>query len=483
MKAVVTALLLAMIAAPQSPARAREVTEHWYLVTLQDQPAGYSVMRETVADGRITNDMKMVINIARGTMSMTIEASSRNVETVDGKPISATSIEKLGGATKRTDFAFGDDQTTVTITQGRHKATRTLPGHDGKWLPPAAATRHVLARIAAGDRQVTYTTFDPSLSHKPVGVTVKVDGPTTIEAGGKMVAATKTRVSTSAVPGVESQDYIDADGAVLRTTVSLGFLSLTMEQADRELVKAQRPAPELMAATLITIDKPIDKPRRLKRARYRVSTIKGELPDLLETPRQSFERQSPTTGVITVDLRKGAAGKGAAPEVTHSSMIDGNDEAVVALTTEALAGAGDDKTARAETLRRAVYDLIEQKNLGVGFASAGDVARTKTGDCTEHAVLLAAMLRADGIPSRTASGLMYVPIFGDSRQVFGFHMWTQAWIDGRWVDLDAVLPSDAPFDATHITLATSDMDDGEAINSLVALVPLIGNLNLEVLEP
>ena len=40
------------------------------------------------------------------------------------------------------------------------------------------------------------------------------------------------------------------------------------------------------------------------------------------------------------------------------------------------------------------------------------------------------MLRADGIPARVASGLVYADGFLGSRDIFGWHMWTQALIDG-----------------------------------------------------
>ena len=41
-------------------------------------------------------------------------------------------------------------------------------------------------------------------------------------------------------------------------------------------------------------------------------------------------------------------------------------------------------------------------------ATAAEVARSREGDCTEHAVLLAALARARGIPARVAMGLVYV---------------------------------------------------------------------------
>ena len=140
---------------------------------------------------------------------------------------------------------------------------------------------------------------------------------------------------------------------------------------------------------------------------------------------------------------------------------------------------------RARALRAFVYDFIDAKNLGVGFATSGEVCRTAEGDCTEHAVLLAAMLRAAGYPARVASGLIYADEFVGRESIFGYHAWAQAivTVDGVpvWLDFDATLPGNGPdTDATHILLGVSAMGEGEAINSMAVLVPLIGQLRITV---
>src|SRR5690606_5201760 len=95
----------------------------------------------------------------------------------------------------------------------------------------------------------------------------------------------------------------------------------------------------------------------------------------------------------------------------------------------------------AEKLRRFVHSYISNKSLDVGLASASEVCRTREGDCTEHATLLAAALRFAGIPSRVVSGLIYAEEFAGRSRIFGYHMWTQALLPDdagamRWVDLD-----------------------------------------------
>jgi hypothetical protein len=164
---------------------------------------------------------------------------------------------------------------------------------------------------------------------------------------------------------------------------------------------------------------------------------------------------------------------------------------VADLVGRALEGAPADisPNQKAEQLRAFVREFVQTKDLSVGFATASEVARTAQGDCTEHAVLLAGLLRAAGIPSRTVSGLIYVsdPFVGQ-RDVFGYHMWTQAWLmpDGhavgepRWVDLDATRA--VPFDSAHIALGVSAMDDTQLFNDLVKLAPMLGRVGIKVLE-
>jgi transglutaminase-like putative cysteine protease len=77
--------------------------------------------------------------------------------------------------------------------------------------------------------------------------------------------------------------------------------------------------------------------------------------------------------------------------------------------------------------------------------SAREVLRTMRGDCNEHAVLLAALARAAGIPARVAAGAVYLD------DGFYYHAWTELWLDGRWISADPVFDQ-MPADATHVKL-------------------------------
>jgi hypothetical protein len=126
---------------------------------------------------------------------------------------------------------------------------------------------------------------------------------------------------------------------------------------------------------------------------------------------------------------------------------------------------------------------IAKKDLSVGYATAAEVLETRQGDCTEHAVLLAALLRAQGIPSRVVAGLVWCDQFSGEREVFGWHLWTQALLDGRWIDLDATLPPGGPgFHPGHVAMAATALADPAADASWTTLVGALGNLRIEIME-
>jgi hypothetical protein len=68
---------------------------------------------------------------------------------------------------------------------------------------------------------------------------------------------------------------------------------------------------------------------------------------------------------------------------------------------------------------------------------ASTVARRREGDCSEHAMLLAALLRMTGQPARVALGLA-IQSDGTKFGAFG-HAWVETMQEGQWVVADAAL--------------------------------------------
>lgn len=122
-----------------------------------------------------------------------------------------------------------------------------------------------------------------------------------------------------------------------------------------------------------------------------------------------------------------------APCIESDLIVDAGDPSVRDFAQRAVRIA-QTPTEEALALERAVHERIAIRDLGTVFATASQTLRAGRGDCTEHAVLLAACCRARGIPARLVAGIVPTP----GRMLF--HLWTEVFLN-RWTALDATLGS------------------------------------------
>lgn len=91
-------------------------------------------------------------------------------------------------------------------------------------------------------------------------------------------------------------------------------------------------------------------------------------------------------------------------------------------------------------------------------------------------MLLAALLRAAGIPSKCVVGLLY------AKGKFYYHMWNEAFVS-EWVPLDAALRrGGTKWDAVHVRLAETSASSPMPFVDLAAIFPTLGNVKLDVLS-
>ncbi len=112
-------------------------------------------------------------------------------------------------------------------------------------------------------------------------------------------------------------------------------------------------------------------------------------------------------------------------------------------------------TRKMELLLERAIPYLEEADFN-GHYSALDTLDRRSGDCTEAAVLLAALGRAAGIPTRVASGVSYSrESYHGVSNAFIPHSWTLAYVDGAWRSFDLSLRA---FDSAHIALTIGDGD-------------------------
>jgi transglutaminase-like putative cysteine protease len=266
---------------------------------------------------------------------------------------------------------------------------------------------------------------------------------------------------------------------------AVGFLLLV---ALAGAASAQEKA-DLLTTTLIPVAVPVDLKAEL--VRYRVSSGKRPV-TLTETAGQTLDRKSPT--VVEVTVRRVAPPADSTeqlpikPTRDLQRYLEANyflecDTAVIKdLAAKALDGEKN-AAAAARKLEKFVHEYIGKKTLAIAFATAKQTAQSRAGDCTEHAVLLAALARAAGIPARVVGGMVYADEFVGKKQLFGYHMWAELYVAGGWYPFDAALHRRGGYGVGHIAQITSDLSALSAeIQLSVGLMNTLGDLKVDVLE-
>jgi hypothetical protein len=285
---------------------------------------------------------------------------------------------------------------------------------------------------------------------------------------------------------IESIVWCDRAGETIKThTLMLDLDSVRVTKAEA-LAKAGEAELDLLPTMLVKVDKPLEKPHQTSQVRYRLR-LESEAPAKVfpTGPTQAVKSLGPHEAEITVyAIRPGqkdgnrdfAEQKSTEDDLKPNGIIQSDDARVVA---DARRAAGDEKDPWrvAMALERFVNEEIKDKNFSQAFATAAEVARSREGDCTEHAVYLAALARACHIPARVAFGLVYL----DGMKMFGYHAWTEVFIDGRWIPIDGTL-AQGGIGAAHIKLSDSNLKAASLPAATLPLLRVLGQLRIEIVE-
>ncbi|MGD0517057.1 MAG: transglutaminase-like domain-containing protein, partial [Thermoguttaceae bacterium] len=252
---------------------------------------------------------------------------------------------------------------------------------------------------------------------------------------------------------------------------------------DEALEKTETARFDIGLDTIVKLEKPLPGAHDTKRAVYRVHLDSGDPAAVFAVgSTQNVKSLDANTAEVTVyAVRPDKPGNAKAPadpptaaEREPNNWIQSDNQKIIALAREA-AGNETDPWLTAVRMETFVHDYINRKDFSQAFASAAEVVETREGDCTEHAVLLAALCRARDIPARAAIGLVYVPHL----QGFGYHLWTEIYIVDKWIPIDATLAKGG-IGAAHLKLAHSSLKGASAYSSFLPVVQVVGRLKIEV---
>jgi transglutaminase-like putative cysteine protease len=143
-------------------------------------------------------------------------------------------------------------------------------------------------------------------------------------------------------------------------------------------------------------------------------------------------------------------------------------------TAAAIAGRETDPVRIAAATYRWVTDRFRFRLGAVLFGASPEILRSLTGDCSEAAVLTAALLRVQGVPARIALGFASV-----GRGVFIGHAWCEARLGGDWVGVDAAL-REYPAGVERVKLGELDGREDLRIAATNLMMRVIANLDIQI---
>jgi transglutaminase-like putative cysteine protease len=262
----------------------------------------------------------------------------------------------------------------------------------------------------------------------------------------------------------------------------LGALLLTRGTRDKALAAGTTGTLDVGTRSLVALNRGFPRPYDTRSVVYRV-TVRGEDDPATVLVRDSHQEIRNVKG-DTFELHvhpvqsDSAAGniKPAGEYLASCHFIDNGDARIKELARKA-AGGEKEEWKKALRIERWVKSMMRIDN-SAALAPASEVAKTCRGDCRHHALLTAALCRAEGIPSRTAIGLLYVYKGGP---VLGFHMWTEVCIDGRWLGLDSTLGKGG-VSAVHVKVSDHSWTGTESLTPLLPVSRILGKLRVEVLS-
>jgi hypothetical protein len=300
----------------------------------------------------------------------------------------------------------------------------------------------------------------------------------------------RLRARYEKIPGVELPDaliWLDETGEPVRLeTHQPGLGKMLCLRTGKEEALAPGPVEtvDIALRQMIRVARPIAQPLQARKITYRLTLKSGQFAEGVfpQDDRQRLRQRQPA--MLELEVSRGnEPGQGdtdrtepPAEYLRSNPVVNSEDKLVQQLARRAVAGATE-PWEKAQRIRRWVYENVRDKTYVEAFASADEVARTLAGDCTEHAVLAAAMCRAVGVPSRLAMGFLYDP----HHRAFVPHMWLEVWIRGRWYGLDPTLNQEH-ITATHIKLAHHSWNDVQPTRPLLVFQPLLSHLQIEVVS-
>jgi transglutaminase-like putative cysteine protease len=501
-------LVLLATAAFAGAARARTVLDLWDAAYIQNGKAGYfrTTVEEVVQDGRklLRTTLEMNLTLKRFSDTINLRAETGTEETLDGKVTGVFMRHYLGKQQQLlvTGTVVGRELHLTASGGGKQSNMSWKAPWDDRVVSLYRQQRIFQERKVKPGDAFDFKSFEPSVN-LVVTTRVRVKGYEEVTMPGSKVKRRLLHVEARAdeirtPKGGGKFDrfqpptlhyWLDQDRMPARSEMDMpGLGKIVAVRTTRSAALAAGPlasATDMGLSQVVRLNRRIPRPLDAKSAVYRI-TIKGDreaASAFAQDERQLVKNDRGETFDLHVQgcagPESGKEGGKVGDEFLKSSYFITCGDSKVREHARKAVGSEKDPWKKALWIERWV-----RRHMKVTFdeelATAAHVARTLEGDCTEHAMLAAAMCRAVGVPSRTALGMIYADLPRKGPAMV-FHMWTEVYVRGQWVPIDATLGR-GYVGADHIKVSDQSWHDTRSLTPLLPFVRVVGKVAIEVVR-
>ena len=446
--------------------------------TLDGRKVGHLHYQRTHDQDRVITRSTLQMRFARthDNPPLDIRNTVREVESANGEPQAFSATTHMSSETSSaqgTRVGPGEFRVRIEVANRSRDYLLSWPANA---LLNNGVRRAIVAHGFAPGTSYSLLRFDAS-SQSVSRLQMHVIGPESVELPG----GTRRLVHLREIrPGSRKDDitdvWVDPQGDVLKIAMPMLGFHLELLACSKACAMQPNQDVNILDHAMIMMARPLPKQLRNEPLRFtfRVSPA-GESP-FITTDSQIVQHFGRNVWIVdTVMPRKGRESPPTATDVAPNDWLQSDAPAIQDLARKAV-GKATGTGKRMQLLTRFVRGYITTEGASVGYASALETLRDRHGDCTEYAVLLAAMARAQKIPARVVTGLVYSGRYNGQDNVLVPHTWVQAWVDGVWKAYDAAVPQ---YDYTHIAMDVGDGDPWKYFNGISSL----GNIELLKVTP
>jgi hypothetical protein len=458
-------------------------SDQYYSLYLAQTKCGWAHMQFERRGKEIHSQNQFHMEAGRDAMVIVVDVEAKSVETLEGKPLAFENKVTMAGST--TIYRGKVKKNVVSMEIVKPDASvqynyTISPDVVMDW----GSYQQIMNNINKSKTNITVRSLDPTLGQGNILETkTQIVGPETIKVAGKEISGIKTISIAEKLGPMPIISFVDPMGKMLYTEMQMGFAKVQLVAEDKMQATTAIAPKELFMDTMVKLKQPMPALSAGLMNFKVIYTGEGTMPKFPKTSIQRVVKSKDKTQFLRIDpasLKKASKGRKApAATMASSSFVNLKDPVLIQLADKA-AGAAQSPEEIARNLCHFVHRHITEKNLATPFASAGEAARSQSGDCSEHAVLMTALARIKQIPARAVMGLVYTSAIGEYG-AFGYHMWTQVWLDGRWVDMDPTF-DEVQVNPSHIAIDFCDLADDSLHQQVAQLIQFIGQLEIVPVE-